>query len=98
MISLDIIPNAIFSVLESPAPGLTEATQAYTLEPEEELPLPEMVEATQPYVLSEEDSTPPLDEGGSKEEGDITPPIEEVLAATQNYSLEEEVLIFMQIQ
>ncbi|VDI21232.1 Hypothetical predicted protein [Mytilus galloprovincialis] len=77
---------------ESPAPGLTEATQAYTLEPEEELPLPEMVEATQPYVLSEEDSTPPLDEGGSKEEGDITPPIEEVLAATQNYSLEEEVV------
>ncbi|CAG2210379.1 MDC1 [Mytilus edulis] len=80
------------SETESPAPGLTEATQAYTLEPEEELPLPEMVEATQPYVLSEEDSTPPLDEGGSKEEGDITPPIEEVLAATQNYSLEEEVV------
>lgn len=95
MISLDIIIDDRCCLLESPAPGLTEATQAYTLEPEEELPLPEMVEATQPYVLSEEDSTPPLDEGGSKEEGDITPPIEEVLAATQNYSLEEEVLIFM---
>ncbi|CAC5396244.1 MDC1 [Mytilus coruscus] len=77
---------------ESPAPVLTEATQAYTLEPEEELPQPEMVEATQPYVLSEDDSTPPLDEGGSKEERDTTPPIEEVLAATQNYSLEEEVV------
>ncbi|XP_063439986.1 mediator of DNA damage checkpoint protein 1-like isoform X2 [Mytilus trossulus] len=77
---------------KSPAPGLTEATQAYTLEPEEELPLPEMVEATQPYVMSEEDSTQPPDEEGLKEEGDITPPIEEVLAATQNYSLEEEVV------
>ncbi|XP_052067194.1 mediator of DNA damage checkpoint protein 1-like isoform X2 [Mytilus californianus] len=77
---------------ESPAPVLTEATQAYTLEPEEELPQPEMVEATQPYVLSEDDSTPLLDEGGSKEERDTTPPIEEVLAATQNYSLEEEVV------
>ena len=81
----------IFS--DVPTPVMTEATQAYTLDTGEELPKPEMVESTQPYCMMEEDSTPPLDEGesGDKEEGDTTPPIEDVLAATQAYSLDEQV-------
>jgi hypothetical protein len=46
--------------------------------------------ATQPYVMDEDDSTPTLEEE-TKEEGDVTPPIEDVLAASSPYRLMKEV-------
>jgi hypothetical protein len=41
-------------------------------------------------VMDEDDSTPTLEEE-TKEEGDVTPPIEDVLAASSPYRLMEEV-------
>jgi hypothetical protein len=55
------------------------------MDTDEELPRCEILQATQPYVMDEDDSTPNL------EEGDVTPPIEDVLAASSPYRLMEEV-------
>ena len=67
---------------------VTEATQPYTMDVD--LPKPGMEEATQAYTIEVEDTTVPEEESVD-EEGDVTPPIEDVLAATQPYSKEEEV-------
>jgi len=60
------------------------------MDTDEELPKCEILEATQPYVMNEDDSTLPLEEE-AKEEGDVTPPIEDVLAASSPYGLVGEV-------